>query len=193
MPDPLLLDIPDHIETERLLLRAPRLDDTPLIYAAIQESLDNLRRWMLWAHDEQTLDGVEANTRRAIELFQTRETLRFRLSRKSDGEYVGMSEIHSFDWSVPRCEIGYWVRTSLQGHGYITEAVIALTDFALTTLRANRVEIRCNARNHRSAAVAQRAGYTLEARLHHFERDVGNELRDTLIYARFPENSRLTI
>jgi RimJ/RimL family protein N-acetyltransferase len=192
MLDPLLLDIPNHIETERLFIRAPRLDDAPLIYAAIQESLDNLRQWMLWAHEEQTLESVEANSRRAIELFQTRETLRFRLFRKSDGEYVGMCEIHSFDWSVPRCEIGYWVRTSMQGNGYITEAVIGLTDFAITTLRANRFEIRCNARNRRSAAVAERAGYTLEARLHHYERDVGDELRDTLIYVKFPENPRLT-
>ena len=189
MPDPSHLHIPDHLETERLLIRAPHTDDAPVVYAAIQESLDNLRQWMLWSHEEQTLESVEANTRQAIILFQTREVLRFRLFRKSDGEYVGMSEIHSFDWSVPRCEIGYWARTSMQGQGYITEAVKALTEFALNMLGMLRVEIRCNARNVRSAAVAERAGYTLEARLHHYERDVGGELRDTLIYARFPGSS----
>jgi ribosomal-protein-serine acetyltransferase len=187
MIDPFLLDFSDHLETERLLIRAPHLDDVPIVYAAIRESLDNLRQWMLWSHEDQTLESVEANTRQAVTLFQTREVLRFRLFRKSDGEYVGMSEIHSFDWSVPRCEIGYWVRTSMQGQGYITEAVRALTEFALNTLDMLRVEIRCNARNVRSAAVAERAGYTLEARLHHYERDVGGELRDTLIYAKFPE------
>ncbi len=186
MIDPILLDLPDHIETERLLLRPPRPGESQVIYAAIQESLDNLRQWMTWAHEEQTLERVEISSRQAIALFQTRETLRFRLFRKSDGEYVGMSEIHSFDWSVPRCEIGYWVRTSMQGQGYMTEAVKGLTDFALTTLHANRIEIRCNARNVRSAAVAERAGYVLEARLHHYERDVGSELRDTLVYVKFP-------
>jgi RimJ/RimL family protein N-acetyltransferase len=186
MIDPLLLDIPDHLETERLRIRAPQPGEAPVVYAAILESLDNLRQWMLWAHEEQTLESVEASSRRAVEMFQTRETLRFRLFRKADGEYVGMSEIHSFDWSVPRCEIGYWVRTSMQGKGYITEAVIGLTDFALNVLHARRVEIRCNARNQRSAAVAERAGYTLEARLHHYERDVGGELRDTLIYVKSP-------
>jgi RimJ/RimL family protein N-acetyltransferase len=187
MIDPSTHHIPDHLGTERLFIRAPRLDDAPVVYAAIQESLANLRQWMLWAHEEQTLESVEANTRQAITLFQAREVLRLRLFRKSDGEYVGMSEVHSFDWSVPRCEIGYWARTSMQGQGYITEAVRALTEFALTTLGMLRVEIRCNARNVRSAAVAERAGYSLEARLHHYERDVGGELRDTLVYARFPE------
>ncbi len=186
MIDPILLDIPDHLETERLLIRAPQPGEAPVVYGAILESLDSLRQWMLWAHEEQTLEGIEASSRRAIAMFQTRETLRFRLFRKADGEYVGMSEIHGFDWSVPRCEIGYWVRTSMQRKGYITEAVIGLTDFALSVLHARRVEIRCNARNRRSAAVAERAGYTLEARLHHYERDVGGELRDTLIYVKFP-------
>ncbi len=190
MINPLLLNLPDHLETERLLIRAPRPGEAAVIYAAIIESLDNLRQWMLWAHEEQTLQAVEASSRGAIAMFQSREFLRFRLFRKRDGQYVGMSEIHSFDWSVPRCEIGYWVRTSMQGQGYITEGVSALTDFALTTLGANRVEIRCNARNRRSAAVAERAGFTLEARLHHYERDVGGELRDTLIYVRFPNNDQ---
>lgn len=188
MLNPFLLDFPDHLETERLLLRAPRPGDAAAVYAAIQESLDNLRQWMLWSHAEHTLDSIEANARQAIARFQAREALLFRLYRKSDGEFVGTSELHSIDWSVPRLEIGYWVRTPMQGRGYITEAVIGLTDFALDGLHARRVEIRCNSRNRRSAAVAKRAGYLLEARLHHYERDVGGELRDTLIYVRFPDD-----
>ena len=105
------------------------------------------------------------------------------LFRKSDGYYVGNSGLHRIDWEVPRFEIGYWVRTSLQGNGYITEAVNGITKFAFELLKAERMEIRCDSRNARSAAVARRAGYTLEAKLCHEGRAVDGSLRDTLIFA----------
>jgi RimJ/RimL family protein N-acetyltransferase len=47
-----------------------------------------------------------------------------------------------------------------------------------------RVEIRCDARNAPSAAVAERAGYTLEARLRQHRRAPDGTLADTLVYAR---------
>jgi RimJ/RimL family protein N-acetyltransferase len=95
----------------------------------------------------------------------TRENLVMGLFRKPDG--CRHQRVHRMDWSVPRFEIGYWVRTNLQGQGYITEAVNGITAFAFSVLNAQRIEIRCDARNTRSAAVAERAGFALEARLHH--------------------------
>ena len=76
------------------------------------------------------------------------------------------------------------MRTRLQGQGYITEAVRAQTRFALDVLGARRIEIRMDARNVRSKAVAERAGYTLEGRLRHAARAVDGTLADLLIYAR---------
>ncbi len=73
------------------------------------------------------------------------------------------------------------------GQGYVTEAVLGITDFAFKYLGAQRIEIRCDLRNTRSTAVAERAGYTLEARFHHHVRGTDGNLRDTLIYVRFPE------
>ena len=98
---------------------------------------------------------------------------------------VGSSGLHRINWAVPKVEIGYWVRTPYAGQGYITEAVAALTDFAFTTLAAHRVEIRCDARNERSAAVARRSGFTLEGILRCEDRcPLTNELRDTMVFAK---------
>ena len=112
------------------------------------------------------------------------------LFRKADGLFVGGSGLHRIDWSVPRFEIGYWVRLSLQGQGYVTEAVNRITIFTFDVLGAQRIEIRCDARNTRSAAVAQRAGYTLEARMRHERRDVYGELCDTLVFAKIAADGR---
>ncbi|MBN1963244.1 MAG: GNAT family N-acetyltransferase, partial [Anaerolineae bacterium] len=126
--------------------------------------------------------GYEAIVRQGAVRFMKREDLWLMLVRKMDGELVGGSGLHRIDWSVPCFEIGYWVRQQLEGQGYITEAVHGITDFAFGTLNAARVEIRCDTRNTRSAAVAERCGYTLEGTLRHDARDTDGELRDTHIF-----------
>ncbi|HVO46726.1 MAG TPA: GNAT family protein [Steroidobacteraceae bacterium] len=185
--DPILLDFPDQFETERLIVRAPRPGDGWIVDEAIRESVNELSPWMPWMHPVQTVEQTEAFVRRAAAQWLTREALPMHLWRKGDGVFVGGSGLHHIDWSVPSMETGYWVRTSLAGQGYITEAVLEITAFAFKHLGAQRLEIRCDARNTRSAAVAERAGYTLEARLHHHARDVNGGLRDTLVYVKFPD------
>jgi len=182
--NPILLDFPDHFETERLLMRAPRAGDAPPIHAAIQESLDHLTPWMPWARADETVEELETHLRTMVAKFVLREDLPLMLWRKSDGLYVGGSGLHRMDWSVPRFEIGYWVRASLQGQGYVTEAVNGITRFAFDVLDAERVEILCDTRNERSAAVARRVGYTLEGTLRNDSRDPQGAIRDTLMFSK---------
>lgn len=186
---PILLDLPEQLESERLLLRPPRAGDGPMVFDAVQESREHLRPWMDWAAQDQTIEDSEAVALEMRANFARREALSYRLLRRSDAKFVGMCALFSFDWHVPRCEIGYWVRASLQGEGYMTEAVRRLTNFAFDDLGMVRVEIRCDARNIRSAAVAERAGYTLEARLRQQRRAPDGTLGDTLIYASVREET----
>lgn len=88
---------------------------------------------------------------------------------------------------MPRGEIGYWCTTDKVGNGYITETVVAMTEFAWT-LGLVRVELRCDARNLRSRAVAERAGYTLEGVLRNDCRTPQGALRTTHLFARIPHN-----
>lgn len=71
-----------------------------------------------------------------------------------------------------------------QGHGFITEAVTALSRMAFDVLKAQRVEIRMDSRNTASWKVAERAGFTLEGVLRRDTVDVDGAVRDTRVYAR---------
>jgi len=186
--DPLLLDFPDHIETERLLIRAPRPGDGVLINEGLRESHTELHPWMPWARVMQTVDESEIVARRMAAKFILREDLMLLLIRKTDGAFVGASGMHAIDWEVPKFEIGYWVRTSMSGQGYITEAVNGITRFAFETLNARRVEIRCDVQNERSAAVARRAGYTLEGTLRHDDMDNEGLPRSTHIFSKIRDD-----
>ena len=102
---------------------------------------------------------------------------------KETGEFIGGTGLHRFDWSVPRFEIGYWVRTRYAHKGYITEVVNGLTRLAFETLLAERVEIRMDDRNAASWRVAERAHFQLEGILRNHTRDVQGALRDTRVYS----------
>jgi ribosomal-protein-serine acetyltransferase len=181
---PILLDIPDCFESERLVLRTPRPGDGDALNAAVIESLPELRPWMSWAMQTPTLADSEEYVRRAAVKYAAREALPLLIWHKATGELVGGSGMHGIDWEVPSVEIGYWVRTSQARQGYITETVQAITHFAFEVIGAHRVEIRCNECNVRSAAVARRAGFELEGILRNEARDHMLELRNTMVFAR---------
>ena len=62
-------------------------------------------------------------------------------------------------------EIGYWIGEPFWGRGMATEALIAVTDYAITTHALTRVYALPFAWNAASCRVLEKAGYVLEARL----------------------------
>lgn len=181
----ILREFPDRIETPRLLIRSPLPGDGAALQQAVLESQEELKAWMPWAVEIPSAEDYEVRVREGRLKFLAREDLWLLLVGKENGRIIGGSGLHRINWDVPKFEIGYWLHTAYTGQGLVTEAVLAITDFAFTTLAAQRLEIRCDAQNVRSAAVARRAGFTLEATLHRNGRHhLTHELRDTLIFTR---------
>lgn len=184
MENPILFDFPYGFDTERLTIRGPLPEDAVPLHEAVVASQADLKPWMPWAVDVPGEAWYRVRVREGRLKFLAREDLWMMIILKASGAIIGGTGLHRIDWSVPKFEIGYWVRTGYGGHGYITEAVNGLTAFARNTLGAKRIEIRCDVRNVRSAAVARRAGYPLEATLRHDCRDhISGRLRDTQIFA----------
>ncbi|GIP33937.1 GNAT family N-acetyltransferase [Paenibacillus sp. J2TS4] len=180
----LLLEFPEQFETERLIIRAPQWGDGAVVNAAIRESFEELRQWMPWAQQLPTVDETEANIRNARLRFLERMELRLHLLVKETGQFIGCSGLHRIDWRNRGFEIGYWLRTSQTGRGWMTEAVHGITRFAADELQANRVEIRCDARNDLSRRVAERCGFTLEGILRREDTDVNGLPRDTMVFSK---------
>jgi RimJ/RimL family protein N-acetyltransferase len=186
--DPLLIDVPPRIETERLILRCPQPGDGPALHAAEHATLDELRPWMPWAHTPRSPDEAEAYCRRMQAKFILRDDLvMFAFERDADGgegRFVAGCGLHRIDWSVRRFEIGYWRRTDCGGRGYVTELTTALARMAFDRLGARRVELRMDDSNAASWRVAERVGFTLEAILRGDSLTPDGAVRSTRIYAR---------
>ncbi|WP_209972596.1 GNAT family N-acetyltransferase [Paenibacillus eucommiae] len=182
--DPILFSIPESFESNRVLIRAPLEEDGLKVNEAIKESIEELRPWMPWAQHISTVDESEINIRRARLAFLERTDLRLLLFLKETGKFIGSSGLHRLDWQARKFEIGYWMRTSFTGQGYMTESVKAITHYAIHELKANRIEIRCDSRNTPSARVAERSGFTLEGVLRKEKCAEDGSLRDTMIFSK---------
>ena len=178
--------------TKRLYLRCAVADDAPAVNAAIIASWTELSRCMDWAQGAQPTieETMEWIANRAAG-FDDRSQLHFSIFEKRAGTFIGCCWLCRFDWTVPRGGIGYWCATKKVGHGYITEAVLALSEFAWS-LGFVRVEIRCDAENLRSRAVAQRTGFALEGVLKNDCRTPQGALLDTCVFAQVPRNVEMT-
>ncbi len=177
--------IPTEIESERLILRAPRLGDGLAVQQAIHESWDSLKRWMPWANSLPTPEETEKVQAQFALEYQERKSFNLLIFRKDTNGFVGYSGIPRLDWSIPKFEIGYWVSASASGQGFIAEAVSRVTDFSFDALRSRRTEIYCDSRNERSWRVAERAGYVLEAQLQNHRMGRDGVVSDTRVYVRF--------
>ena len=173
---------------ERVIVRPHTEADFDELWTAIQESKDHLRPWLPFA--DQSKDDLRVWLRRAVAHTATRETLACAIIERATGRIAGNLGLMVHDWEAGRFEIGYWLRVGATGKGLMTEAVQLITDFAFDHLWANRVEIRCDARNDHSAGVPRRLGFTQEAHLRWAHAFVDDTLRDMLIFALIRSDSR---
>ncbi|MDQ3035147.1 MAG: GNAT family N-acetyltransferase [Myxococcota bacterium] len=174
------------IETERLVIRCYEMTDHAAMSACIGASLAHLRAWMTWLDDEPLTDDVRIERLRKFRgMFDGGQDFVYGIFDR-EGAFLGGTGLH------PRVgpdatEIGYWIAQSHEGRGLITEAAGALTRVAIEVHGLDRVEIHCDPRNVRSAAVPERLGYTHEATLRRRMRDSDGRLRDSMIWTIFAD------
>ena len=157
---------PETLTTPRLTLRVPTAEDGPAMAELVNANVDHLRPWMPWAQMPRTPEQQRESMARAHDQFLQGEDLMYLMLL--DNQLIGSCGIHRIDWQVPVGDIGYWIDRQQAGRGYVTETAQALTELALAPVSQGglgfaRIEIRCDSRNLKSAAVPARLGYEQEA------------------------------
>ena len=95
---------------------------------------------------------------------------------------MGNIGVHSIKWDLLSCELGYWILGDFEGHGYMSEAVKVL-ESELFKMGFNRVQIRCNDLNKRSANVPQACGYIYEGTIRQDAIELG-KFRNTMVFGK---------
>ena len=181
--NPILMPLFDQLRGERVVLRPYREKDAHALQEAVDESREHIRPWLPFAGEHKTVEEslIWINEQRAQWIL--RKNMNCGVFEAATGRYLGGAGLMVRNWDIPYIEIGYWLRASAEGKGYMSEAAYLLTNYALEELGAKRVEIRCDERNIRSANVARKLGYVQEALLHNNALAPDGSVRNTLIFA----------
>ena len=185
---PTLIALPAELPGSRVLLRPYRADDAEQLFAAIDESRDHLRPWLGWVDQYASIADTRAYCIRCEANWLLRTDLTLGIFDADSGQYLGGTGLHQPDWELRSFEIGYWLRTTATGQGFVTEAVHLLRDFAFRDLQAKRVQLSCDARNVASRWVAERCGFVLEGKLRNALAAPNGEPADWLVFALVPED-----
>ncbi len=163
-------------------LRPPRRTDATELYFAIRESMDALLPWMAWAHPAYNEVDAAEWVRRAARAFSDGLEFQFVMREVSTGALLGSVGLNGIDRLNQWANLGYWIRTSRQGNGFVTRATRLVSDFGLTELNLGRIEILAAVENRRSQAVAERAGALREGVLRRRLR-VGEAIQDAVVFS----------
>ncbi|MGE5251738.1 MAG: GNAT family N-acetyltransferase [Bacteroidota bacterium] len=171
----------------QVTLRPFQYADVSELYAAVRESLAELKPWMSWAHDGYS--QREARDFVALVRASGEEGILygFAITDAKDGSISGSCSLSHFHPVYRFCNLGYWVRTSRQGRGIASRAALLAARFAVEQLKLIRVEVVVAAGNAPSLRVAEKIGAHREGLLRN-RITVGATLHDAVMFSFIPED-----
>ena len=160
----ILIDLPEAIETSRLILQMPKADFGEKLHPAIVDGYDDYIKWLNWPSNVPTIESVEEDCRKHHAEFILRDFIRYIITDKITNSVVGRCAFPSFqaNWNIPQFGISYFIRKSQRKKGYASEAVHAMALLAFEKLKARKVEIFCDAENIASTKIPLTLNFNLE-------------------------------
>ena len=175
-----MLTPPETIETERLLLRVPVMEDAAAILETYARDPE-VTRYLAWK-PPQTLEESEQSIRSRVEGWHKGFSFSWTILLKEGGALVGMVSLRT---QGPRLNIGFIMARPHWGRGYTTEATRPVLDWALSQPGVYRVSAVCDTENLASARVLEKIGMQLEGTLRRWDVHpaISDVPRDCLCYA----------
>ncbi|MGB9154606.1 MAG: GNAT family N-acetyltransferase [Alphaproteobacteria bacterium] len=172
------------IHAPRLLIRPIHADDEPENYQAMMESTIDLQRWMSWSHPLPSEQRLAEWVEKESADFENRKPQgRFSAYLNNSQQLAVSLGVTVLRRDIRRFHVSYWVRTSLAGQGYATEALIALSQWLFDVWNANRIDSGCAKDNIGSRRVLEKAGYSFEGVQKNATHLPPDGITDELIYA----------
>lgn len=109
----------------------------------------------------------------------------FAIVATADGELVGSISLMRFTWEHARGEVGYLLGREARGRGHATRALRLICAWGFAALGLERIDLFAATGNVPSQRVAEHAGFTREAVLRSYHRQLGAPL-DMVAFGLLP-------
>jgi len=148
---------------EELGLHLARPELAEAIFKAVDKDRLYLRQWLPWVDGTRSAADSSAFIQHSMKMNARGDQLITFLIWK--GQLAGSLGVVKFIKDRKSCEVGYWLRSDLQGKGIMTRACTAFINYLFRQKNLNRIEILVASGNAKSKAVCKRLGFSHEGTL----------------------------
>ncbi len=167
------------LETERCLLREMTQNHAPAILKHLGnpkvkqylnmnlfQDIEDAKRWIDWMN----------------RYFSEQDGLRWGITLKSSGEFMGSVGLHGWNRWVRFAEVGYDLAEAFWGQGYATEVTRRVIQFGWEAMNLQRIEADVVSGNDGSIRVLEKLGFQYEGTRRQRVL-LGDTYHDELLYA----------
>ena len=176
-----MLQAPQTLITERLMLRRPQLTDAPALFEEYCQDPE-VTKYLIWRPHkgiEETINFLAG----ALARWESGEELTWAITHKGNDRVIGMVACRLRGHAA---DIGYVVARRYWNQGYVTEAARAVVEWAANLESIFRVWAVCDTANGASARVLEKVGMSREGVLRRWilHPNVSAEPRDCFVYSK---------
>lgn len=174
------MDLPQTLRTQRLALRAPRLDDAQTVFQRWTQDFEVAK--YLWRPHREIAETTSYLTD-CVAAWQEGTRRPYVLTLPRDDSAIGVLDVrrrgHLFD-------LGFVLARSYWGQGFMPEAVAEITRKGLALADIFRVQATCDVENIGSVRTLEKAGFSKEGRMerHTANPNFGSPPRAVFMYAQ---------
>ncbi|NJN18707.1 MAG: GNAT family N-acetyltransferase [Oscillochloris sp.] len=150
------------LETERLILREITTDDADAMFQIMSDP--QVMRYF-GQSPLRDLDAAVQRITRFIDELRAGRAIRWAVTLRENGRYIGSCGYHTTLAKHFRAEIGYELAAEYWGRGFMPEALRPVLDFGFHTMGLNSIEAQIDPENSGSRRVLEKLGFVQEGLL----------------------------
>lgn len=150
----------EHIRiNDKIRLEEIKLSMVQVIFDTIERDRDYLMEWLPFVEMTRQVADTEAFIKSVTSSSPKKNSI-YSIWYKE--KFAGLIGFKDTDWVNRKTEIGYWLAKPMQGKGIILTCVKKLINYAFTSQKLNRVQIKVANGNTKSEAIPIRLGFRFE-------------------------------
>lgn len=177
------------IKTERLTLREITMTDAAAIFK--MRTSGRINQFIARENMHSLDDSIEV-IHNSMQLFTQKSGIAWAGVLRDNKEIIGTCGFNSIDFQNRRAEIGGELSVDYWGKNIALEAVLAIIDYGLNTLKLHTIEAKLSPSNRGAIFLLEKIGFVKEA--HYKDRVYFNGLYlDMAVYTLINGNEKLKI
>ena len=180
------------LEGPRVYLCPPRMGDWKAWALLREESREFLVPWEpTWPHDALTRQAFRRRLKAYNHEWRQGTGFSFLVYRLNDSGLMGGVTLSNVRRGVAQAaSMGYWIGERFARQGYMTEAVLAVVEFAFEELGLHRIEAACLPHNDPSRSLLLKVGFRQEGYARQYLR-INGKWQDHLLFELLRDDPRL--